>query len=130
VADDEAPTAAAAPRKRGRPAKVQIPTEPTPIVPDIVPYNALSPDELYRREKARRTKPADDTLMKEAKRMLEEAMSVGLGGRRRGTTITVGAAKRPQPPGAPGAPGAAPAAPAAEPAPPAAPAATAEDAEG
>ena len=75
-----------APRRAARRGMVEPPRAPSmPEVPTEV-LAALAPEELYRREKARRATSIDSDVMLEAKRILAEQMAES--GKKRGVTIT------------------------------------------
>ena len=80
------PPPTATPLRRARRGAVEPPRAPLlPELPDEV-LSALAPEELYRREKARRATQLDSDVMAEARRILAEQMEAS--GKKRGVTIT------------------------------------------
>jgi hypothetical protein len=71
-----------------------VPAEPSAPEPEPVPEE-LSPEEWFRREKARRTRPATADVMAEARELLLQAVAEA--GPRRGRPVRVGAAAKGKP---------------------------------
>lgn len=74
--------------------EVEVPSEPSTPEPEPVPED-LSPEEWFRREKARRTRPATADVMAEARALLLQAVAEA--GPRRGRPVRVGAAAKGKP---------------------------------
>jgi len=72
----------------------EIPAEPSAPEPEPIPEE-LSPEEWFRREKARRTRPATADVMAEARELLLQAVAEA--GPRRGRPVRVGAAAKGKP---------------------------------
>jgi hypothetical protein len=72
----------------------EVPDEPSATEPEPTPED-LSPEEWFRREKARRTRPATADVMAEARELLLQAVAEA--GPRRGRPVRVGAAAKGKP---------------------------------
>ena len=84
--------------RRAQPAAVGAVAVVADVAPSLPPATlaVLAPEELYRREKARRTRPVENDVMIEAKRILDEMLAESS---RRGGTVKGG--RRPARPAKP-----------------------------